>query len=252
MTASHTQPLNQTIAHILIVEDDISLAQWMEKYLVLKNYRVSVIIRGDLAVEFIKEQNPDIVVLDGMLPGLDGFEVCKAVRPAFTNAIIMVTARDEEIDEVLGLDAGADDYLTKPLRARALLARIEKCLKRQYTTALQEPILENIKSNDDSIKLTLGGFLIDSQARSVTLDNKTINISTNEFDLLWILAQRAGQTVTRDELMILLRGFEYDGFDRSVDLRISKLRKKLNDNANQPYRIKTIWGKGYLLVKDAW
>jgi DNA-binding response OmpR family regulator len=252
MTASLTQPLNQTIAHILIVEDDISLAQWMEKYLVLKNYRVSVIIRGDLAVDFIKEQNPDIVVLDGMLPGLDGFEVCKAVRPIFTNAIIMVTARDEEIDEVLGLAAGADDYLTKPLRARALLARIEKCLQRQSPAVLQAPILESDKANDDSIKLTLGRFIIDSQARSVILDDQTINISTNEFDLLWILAQRAGQTVTRDELMILLRGFEYDGFDRSVDLRISKLRKKLNDNATQPYRIKTIWGKGYLLVKDAW
>jgi DNA-binding response OmpR family regulator len=252
MTASLTQPINQTIAHILIVEDDISLAQWMEKYLVLKNYRVSVITRGDLAVDFIKEQNPDIVVLDGMLPGLDGFEVCKAVRPTFTNTIIMVTARDEEIDEVLGLDAGADDYLTKPLRARALLARIEKCLQRQSPAVLQEPILESDKANDDSIKLTLGSFIIDSQARSVILDDKTINISTNEFDLLWILAQRAGQTVTRDELMILLRGFEYDGFDRSVDLRISKLRKKLNDNATQPFRIKTIWGKGYLLVKDAW
>jgi DNA-binding response OmpR family regulator len=249
MTLKHSDQINNTSAHILIVEDDISLAQWMEKYLVLKGFNVSVITRGDLAVDFIKEKNPDIVVLDGMLPGLDGFDVCKAVRPDFTNAIIMVTARDEEIDEVLGLDAGADDYLTKPLRARALLSRIDKCLKRQSPIELQESDLDN---NDNGIKLTLGGFIIDSQARSVVLDEKVINISTNEFDLLWILAQRAGETVSRDDLMILLRGFEYDGFDRSVDLRISKLRKKLNDNASQPYRIKTIWGKGYLFVKDAW
>jgi DNA-binding response OmpR family regulator len=249
MTLKHPDQINNTSAHILIVEDDISLAQWMEKYLVLKGFNVSVITRGDLAVDFIKEKNPDIVVLDGMLPGLDGFDVCKAVRPDFTNAIIMVTARDEEIDEVLGLDAGADDYLTKPLRARALLSRIDKCLKRQSPIELQESDLDN---NDNGIKLTLGGFIIDSQARSVVLDEKVINISTNEFDLLWILAQRAGETVSRDDLMILLRGFEYDGFDRSVDLRISKLRKKLNDNASQPYRIKTIWGKGYLFVKDAW
>jgi DNA-binding response OmpR family regulator len=249
MTLKHPDQINNTSAHILIVEDDISLAQWMEKYLVLKGFNVSVITRGDLAVDFIKEKNPDIVVLDGMLPGLDGFDVCKAVRPDFTNAIIMVTARDEEIDEVLGLDAGADDYLTKPLRARALLSRIDKCLKRQSPIDLQESDLDN---NDNGIKLTLGGFIIDSQARSVVLDEKVINISTNEFDLLWILAQRAGETVSRDDLMILLRGFEYDGFDRSVDLRISKLRKKLNDNASQPYRIKTIWGKGYLFVKDAW
>ena len=187
-----------------------------------------------------------------MLPGLDGFDVCKAVRPSFTNAIIMVTARDEEIDEVLGLDAGADDYLTKPLRARALLARIDKWLKRQSSTTLQEPILENKTLNDDSSKLIFGQFTIDAQARSVSLEGVTINISTNEFDLLWILAERAGQVVARSELMMLLRGFEYDGFDRTVDLRISKLRKKLNDNTSQPYRIKTIWGKGYLLVKDAW
>lgn len=256
MTVIEQQQVSDCSADILIVEDDESLAQWMKKYLLLKNFAVTVITRGDLAVDYIKKHNPDIVVLDGMLPGLDGFEVCKAVRPAFTNAIIMVTARDEEIDEVLGLDAGADDYLTKPLRARALLARIEKWLKRQSPRGLQEPILksntEANTNNGDSSKLTLGKFIIDAQARSVILDDKIINISTNEFDLLWILAERAGQVVARSELMMLLRGYEYDGFDRTVDLRISKLRKKLQDNTSQPYRIKTIWGKGYLLVKDAW
>ena len=252
MTVIEQQQVNDYCADILIVEDDESLASWMKKYLLLKNFAVTVITRGDLAVDYIKKHNPDIVVLDGMLPGLDGFDVCKAVRPAFTNAIIMVTARDEEIDEVLGLDAGADDYLTKPLRARALLARIEKWLKRQSATALQEPLLENNTNNVDSSKLTFGQFIIDAQARSVFLDGESINISTNEFDLLWILAERAGQVVARSELMILLRGFEYDGFDRTVDLRISKLRKKLQDNTSQPYRIKTIWGKGYLLVRDAW
>jgi len=252
MTVIKQQHLSDGSADILIVEDDESLAQWMKKYLVLKNFTVTVIARGDLAVDYIKKHNPDIVVLDGMLPGLDGFDVCKAVRPAFSNAIIMVTARDEEIDEVLGLDAGADDYLTKPLRARALLVRIEKWLKRQAPSTLQKPVLENNTNNDKSVKLTLGKFTIDTQARSVVLDDQLINISTNEFDLLWILAERAGQIVARSELMMLLKGYEYDGFDRTVDLRVSKLRKKLQDNTSQPYRIKTIWGKGYLLVKDAW
>jgi len=252
MSVIEQQHTNDFIANILIVEDDESLAQWMKKYLVLKNFTVTVIGRGDLAVDYIKKHNPDIVVLDGMLPGLDGFDVCKAVKPDFTNAIIMVTARDEEIDEVLGLDAGADDYLTKPLRARALLARIDKWLKRQAATPLQKPVLENNTDNDNNVKLTLGKFIIDAQARSVVLDDEIINISTKEFDLLWILAERAGQIVARSELMMLLKGYEYDGFDRSIDLRISKLRKKLQDNTSQPYRIKTIWGKGYLLVKDAW
>ncbi len=252
MTVTEQQYVSYSGADILIVEDDESLALWMKKYLVLKNLTVTVMTRGDLAVDYIKKNNPDIVVLDGMLPGLDGFDVCKAVRPAFTNAIIMVTARDEEIDEVLGLDAGADDYLTKPLRARALLARIDKWLKRQSSTTLQDTVLENNTHNDDSSKLTFGQFTIDALARSVSLGREIINISTNEFDLLWILAERAGQVVARSELMMLLKGYEYDGFDRTVDLRISKLRKKLKDNSNQPYRIKTIWGKGYLLVKDAW
>ncbi len=252
MTVTEQQYVSYSGADILIVEDDESLALWMKKYLMLKNLTVTVMTRGDLAVDYIKKNNPDIVVLDGMLPGLDGFDVCKAVRPAFTNAIIMVTARDEEIDEVLGLDAGADDYLTKPLRARALLARIDKWLKRQSSTTLQDTVLENSTHNDDSSKLTFGQFTIDALARSVSLGREIINISTNEFDLLWILAERAGQVVARSELMMLLKGYEYDGFDRTVDLRISKLRKKLKDNSNQPYRIKTIWGKGYLLVKDAW
>jgi len=244
------QDLNHDIiSHILIVEDDTSLAQWMEKYLTLKNFAVTVIERGDLAVDFILQHNPDVVILDGMLPGLDGIDVCKAVRPSFSNAIIMVTARDEELDEVLGLEVGADDYLTKPLRARALLSRIRKCLDRQslLSSNKAEP-----SKNQSVSKLTFGCFTIDSQARSVILDGENVNISTNEFDLLWLLAERAGNVISREELMMLLRGFEYDGFDRTVDLRISKLRKKLNDNTSQPSRIKTVWGRGYLLVKDAW
>ena len=249
MTVIEDQHPNDFIAHILIVEDDVSLAQWMEKYLILKNYTVTVVGRGDLAVDFIKKHNPDIVILDGMLPGLDGFDVCKAVRPLFTNAIIMVTARDEELDEVLGLEVGADDYLTKPLRARALLSRIRKCLDRQ-SSELLKPI--ELLPSDDHLKVVLGSLIIDAQARSVILGGDIINISTKEFDLLWILAERAGQVVARSELMMLLKGNEYDGFDRTIDLRISKLRKKLKDNTKQPYRIKTIWGKGYLMVKDAW
>ena len=234
--------------HILVVEDDLGVAEWLEEYLSLKNYQVSVLTRGDLAVDFILQQQPDVVILDGMLPGLDGLDVCKAVRPQFHNSIIMLTARDEEIDEVLGLEVGADDYLTKPVRARVLEARIRKCMQRQ-----QQP--QNDKSNqtcDESHKLTFGSLKIDAQARSVELEQQAINISTHEFDLLWLLAERAGTVVSRDELMQSLRGFEYDGFDRTVDLGISKLRKKLNDNPSQPFRIKTVWRQGYLLVKDAW
>lgn len=240
-------------SHILIVEDDNDLAQWMCDYLSSKDYQVSVTDRGDEAVEMIREINPDIVVLDGMLPGLDGIDVCKAVRPTFSNAIIMVTARDEEIDEVLGLEMGADDYLTKPIRARALLTRIRKHIDRQQEKKLPIEVAPcSVNSPIKIERLKFNNLIIDRQAMMVSLDGDQIKISTNEFDVLWLLAQQAGNVVSRSELVSQLRGFDYDGFDRSIDLRISRLRKKLGDDPSQPFRIKTIWGKGYLFVRDVW
>lgn len=244
------EAITQNSPHILIVEDDVSLADWIKEYLEIKHYQVSVLDRGDVAVQFIKENNPDLVILDGMLPGLDGIDVLKAVRPKFTNTIIMVTARDEELDEVLGLEMGADDYLTKPLRANVLSTKIRKYIDRQKARRPVQDKLVEKESNPE--RLQYGNLVVDKQARSVELNNVFLDISSSEFDLLWLLTERAGDTVTRDELTQSLRGFNYDGFDRTVDLIVSKLRKKLNDNPNQPYRIKTVWGKGYLLVKSAW
>jgi DNA-binding response OmpR family regulator len=240
--------------HIMIVEDDIDLAEWMLEYLKAKDYRVSLCHSGDEAVGLIQDTNPDVVILDGMLPGLDGLDVCKALRPAFTNAIIMVTARDEEIDEVLGLEMGADDYLTKPVRARALLTRIRKHLARQdnaatVTAATADTSDAQIHQNE---QLRFDSLVIDRQAMLVSLDGEKIKLSSNEFDVLWLLAQEAGKLVTRDELVTQLRGFDYDGFDRSIDLRVSRLRKKLKDDPADPFRIKTVWGKGYLFAKDTW
>jgi DNA-binding response OmpR family regulator len=242
--------MDDNSAHILIVEDDIELAEWMHDYLVAKDYRVSTCHRGDDAVSIIQEQNPDLVILDGMLPGLDGLDVCKAVRPSFANTIIMVTARDEEIDEVLGLEMGADDYLTKPVRARALLARIRKHLDRQSIVDVKEH--SNLEDEAPQLQLQFNNLIIDKQSMVVSLDGKKIKISTHEFEVLWMLAEHAGEVVSRDDLISQLRGFDYDGFDRSIDLRISRLRKKLGDAPSEPFRIKTIWGKGYLFAKDAW
>ena len=235
-------------AHVLLVEDDIALAEWIEDYLIARGFKVTTCHRGDEAVDLIKQLNPDIVLLDGMLPGLDGLDVCKTVRPDFVNPIIMITARDEEIDEVLGLEMGADDYITKPVRARVLLARIRGLIRRNELSNQQasDPI------EPDSSQLQFSGLIINEQARSVSLDGGDIQLSSNEFDVLWFLAQKAGQVVSRDELVSHLRGFDYDGFDRSIDLRISRLRKKLQDNSSEPFRIKTIWGKGYLFAKDVW
>lgn len=241
--------LKKTCHHILLVEDDLALAEWIEDYLISKDFKVSKTMCGDEAVKLIKQLNPDLVLLDGMLPGMDGLDVCKTVRPDFENPIIMLTARDEEIDEVLGLAMGADDYITKPVRARVLLARIRLLLHKQDKINSYKQLG---KSTIASEKLQFNNLSIDRQSRNVCLNQNKIKLSSNEFDVLWLLASNAGNIVRRDKLVSELRGFDYDGFDRSIDLRISRLRKKLGDNSSEPYRIKTIWGKGYLFAKDAW
>ena len=224
--------------HIVIVEDDMSLAQWISDYLNDNGYRTSMVMRGDEAVSIIKRESPSLVILDIMLPGLDGFDVCKSIRSTYKNPVLMLTACTEETDEVLSLELGADDYLPKPVKPRVLLARVKALLRRQ---------------GDENTKKTcrFGELNIDAVARSVTLNGTVVSLSTNEFDMLWILASNAGEVVTRDQLINTLRGIEYDGLDRSVDIRVSRLRKKLPSKYVE-HGIKTVWGKGYLFVGDAW
>ncbi len=231
--------MNSENSHILVVEDDPSLSVWICDYLTDHGYDVSIANRGDTAIELIEVDDPDLVVLDIMLPGKDGFEVCKTVRPKFRKPVLMLTACTEETDEVLGLELGADDYLSKPIKPRILLARVKALLRR-----------DNPDSN--SGELDFGALHIDSHSKSVFLNHEFIKLSANEFDMLWILANRVGEVVTRQELISDLRGIEYDGLDRSIDIRISRLRKKLGDDSGTPFKIKTIWGKGYLFVADVW
>jgi DNA-binding response OmpR family regulator len=247
--------MNQKVAHILLVEDDVSLSDWIRDYLSDKGFHVTQCMRGDEAVLLIPCLQPDAVILDGMLPGLDGFDVCKQVRQRYTGPIIMLTARDEEIDEVVGLELGADDYITKPVRARALLTRINKAIAAKGSITLKHQMVDaNLAdvSPQEPSKLIFKGLQVDKMSRSVSLNNKLIKVSSKEFDVLWVLALSAGTVISRDCLISQLRGIEYDGFDRSIDLRISKLRKKLGDESRDPLKIKTIWGKGYLFAPDAW
>jgi DNA-binding response OmpR family regulator len=230
---------NQPPKSILIVEDDTDLQQWIADYLTGKGFTCVCTENGKEAVTLISDLQPDVVLLDGELPGLDGFEVCKAVRSFYKGAIIMITARDEEIDEVLGLEVGADDYLIKPIRARALLTRIQKLLDKRDAVS-------------SSKTLTFNSLVIDPQSQCVFLSGIDVKATSKEFEVLWVLASHPGEIVTRDTLLKELRGYEFDGLDRSIDLRISRVRKKLKDTSDDPYRIKTIWGKGYLFVKDAW
>lgn len=236
-------PSLQSNAHILVVEDDASLCEWIVNYLVKYNYEVSTANQGDMALLLIEEDNPDLVLLDIHLPVKDGFDVCKEARLFYNNPILMMTASDDELDEVLGLEIGADDYITKPIRPRALLARIKLLLKRRC---------EFLEENPATSELKFGCFELDKTSRTVWLNGVPIKISSNEYELLLILCSHAGVIMSREQLLSQLRGINYDGFDRTIDTMISRIRKKLNDDMANPKRIKTVWGKGYIFAADAW
>jgi len=224
---------------ILVVEDDPSLASWMGDYLNDHDFEVTIANRGDVAVELIRSEVPDLVVLDIMLPHKNGFNVCREVRAFYTHPILIITAGTEETDEVLGLELGADDYLCKPIKPRILLARINALLRRGI--------------GPEQINTRIFGLLrIDASSKSVFLGDSELDVSMNEFEVLWLLASRAGEVVSRRELLVSLRGFDYDGFDRSMDIRISRLRKKLEGHPLQSATIKTVRGKGYLFSANVW
>lgn len=234
--ARHAKP------RILLVEDDLKLAALVKEYLENDQFEVDVESRGDTAANRILTDKHDLVILDVMLPGLDGFEVCKRVRPDFDGPILMLTARSEEVDEVIGLETGADDYMSKPVRPRLLLARMRTLLRRVQLNETPGTISE------ECALIELTNLQIDATQRSVLLKGHPIYLTTAEFDLLWFLAQRPGEVVTRDQIFEKVIGMPYDGLDRSADLRITRLRKKLGDDGKQPSRIKSIRSVGYLLA----
>lgn len=223
--------------HILVVEDDTSLAEWISDYLLDHGYGVTVASQGDFALEMIADEMPDLVLLDVMMPVKNGFDVCKEARAFYTGPILFMTACVEDGDEIRGLDAGADDYLTKPIRPQVLLARIKALLRR-------------VSDEEQKLQLVFDSLVLNATAKSVTIDKQPLDLNANEFDVLWLLALKAGTIVSRNELVAQLRGIEYDGLDRSVDIRISRLRKKLQEALSQPYKVKTIRGKGYLFCRD--
>ena len=230
---------------ILLVEDDNRLSALVAGYLRKHDYEVEVVLHGNDAVPAILKRQPDLVILDVNLPGKDGFQICREAREQFNGVIIMVTARDEQFDEVLGLEFGADDYVHKPVEPRVLLARIKAQLRRVAGRATE------ISGQPE--RFTFGKFEINRAARTVTLpDGTRPDLTSAEFDLLWALVSCAGEVVSRDDLMRQLRGIEFDGLDRTIDGGISRLRRKLHDDIGTPQRIKTIRGKGYQFSKGGW
>ncbi len=226
---------------ILLVDDDKELSDMVSQFLVANGFDTVQIYRGDEAIEAINNEQPDLVVLDLMLPEIDGLSICRQVRDTYKGSIVMLTALDEDIDEVTGLEVGADDYLCKPIKPRVLLAHIRAQLRRQTIDATPKP----------NTKLTVnnGALSIDSVARSVSCNQLEVVLTSAEFDLLWLLASEAGKIISRDELHKRIFKLEFDGMDRSIDLRVSRLRKKLQDDPKEPQIIKTVRNKGYLLAE---
>jgi two-component system response regulator RstA len=241
--------LNQS-AQILIVEDDERLAELTRGYLTNNGLRVSVEHNGAVAVERIKSEQPDLVILDLMLPGEDGLGVCRLVRPEYSGPIIMLTARTDELDQVVGLEVGADDYVCKPVAPRLLLARIRASLRR--TNKLQVALGTASLQDTGDARHHFGSLTIDNTMREAWLGDDHIELTSAEFDLLWLLASNAGRVLSREEIFSAMRGISYNGQDRSIDVRISRIRPKIGDDPVHPRRIKTVRSRGYLFVKESY
>ena len=226
---------------MLLVEDDERLSELVRSYLDSNGFDVAIEYRGDRVLGRVQTERPDLLILDLGLPGRSGFAVCKDVRGAHSVPILILTARNSDIDQVLGLELGADDFVVKPVEPRVLVARIHALLRRSRAT----PVPEQHR------KLRFGSLFIDTAARSVRINEEEIALSSNEFDLLLYLATHSGEIQSRETLYVQLYRREYDGLDRTLDVRISHLRRKLGDTG-EPERIKTVWGHGYLFVADAW
>jgi two-component system, OmpR family, response regulator RstA len=219
---------------ILIVDDDIKLLRLVSEYLESNGFHITTETQGDKAVDRILQEIPDLVILDLMLPGLDGLSVCQKVRTQYKHPILMLTAKGEEGDELVGLEIGADDYMAKPVSPQLLLARIKTLLRRSQR-------FESTRQH-----LTFGPVEIDCAKRTVHISSRPIDITTTEFELLWFLVKHAGEVVTRDQISHALRGHEWDGLERSIDLTVSRLRKKLGDDGRNPEWIHSIRSSGYM------
>lgn len=227
---------------LMLVEDDERLSSLIAEYLAANEFNVHVVARGDEALSRFHAFVPDVVVLDLMLPGLPGNEVCRQLRAVSQVPILVLTARDDSYDQVALLEYGADDFVNKPVQPRVLLARLRALLRRAIPATAPAATLTHL--------LSFGALEIILSDRVVTWHGKPVPLSNTEYKLMLVLAESAGTVLSRDALLKKMRGIEFDGLDRSIDNSISKLRKKFDDHDGE--RIKTVWGEGYLFSPSAW
>lgn len=223
--------------HILMIEDDTDLASMVGEYLRSRGLEVSICSSAASGLEAMDAKSFDALILDVMLPDGDGFEICRQVRTSSDVPIVMLTARGEEMDRIVGLELGADDYLPKPFNPRELLARLNAVMRRNTSGASKKTILH------------FGRLDIDRDARSVSLDGHVRPLTGYQFDLLCVFAENAGRVMTRETLMDLLRGEDLEAFDRSIDVHVSRIRSAIEDDPKQPRRIITVRGAGYVFAK---
>jgi two-component system response regulator CpxR len=228
------------LARLLIVDDDVRLGALLERLLRPEGFQISIVTDGHQAVRRATGEVFDLVILDVMLPGLDGFEVLRQIRAVSKVPVVMLTAKGAEADQIVGLELGADDYLAKPFNPRALLARIRAVLRRAETATLPTP----------QELLKIGDLTLDLSRRTVEVRDKPVQLTTTEFDLLRCFLRHPGQTLSRDALMDMLRGVGYAAYDRSIDVHVKNLRAKIEEDTRNPKYIKTIWGTGYMLVTE--
>src|SRR5688572_13081075 len=238
--ANDSAPAVAQRVRVLLVEDSQRLAASIRDYLERHNYEVFIEGDGQAVGERFERLKPDLVILDLMLPGKDGLTICRELRRQDRIPILILTAKGENIDHVLGLEMGADDYVVKPVEPRVLLARIEALLRRVRTAPAEQR----------ESRLTAGRLSIDGTRRSAAIGSRAIELTTGDFDILWLLASRAGNVVTRDEILRVVRGIDYDGLDRSIDARICRLRKKLQEAGGAESMIKTVRLRGYLFAGE--
>lgn len=218
---------------LLVVDDERAILELVTYHLTREGYQVETAEDGRLAVDRVIKESFDLVILDVMLPGLSGLEACRAIRQSTDVPIIMLTARKDEVDRVLGLELGADDYVTKPFSPRELTARVKAILRR------------SAKGRDDSGDVRLPGLSVDVERRTVEVDGQPVNLTFTEFELLTILARHPGRAFTRDELLVRVWGEDFFGDSRTVDVHVRHLREKLHEDPQKPRFIETVRGVGY-------
>jgi DNA-binding response OmpR family regulator len=222
---------------ILVVDDEVNIRELARMYLEQEGFQIVTAVNGQHALEQVRQDPPSLVVLDLMLPEVDGWEVCRQIRKKSNLPIIMLTARDDDVDKIVGLELGADDYLTKPFNPRELVARVRAVLRRTWPDESQPA---------DKVR-RLGDVTIDPGRHEVTVAGKRINLRTKEFDLLLTMMDHPNMVLSREKLLDLAWGYEYYGATRTVDVHIAQLREKLKGSN---LRIETVWGKGYKLVAE--